>query len=124
MIDYSSGNVNQVKEKLIEIIYAKDSTYSPLSLYFIIDNKLINDRNEINDLFDILIEKTSLENEIKNLIIYKKALLNADFYSENELLNNLKPITNTESVWKSHALYLIAEYYYSKNEKKKIKRVF
>jgi len=124
IIDHSNGNATLTKEKLIEIINEKDSTYSPLSLYFIIDNKLINEKNKINELFDILIKKTSLENEIKNLIIYKKALFNADFYDENELLNNLKPLINTDSVWKSHALYLIAEYYYSKNEKQKSKEFF
>ena len=124
IIDHSNGNAALTKEKLIEIINEKDPTYSPLSLYFIIDNKLINEKNKINELFDILIKKTSLENEIKNLIIYKKALFNADFYDENELLNNLKPLINTDSVWKSHALYLIAEYYYSKNEKQKSKEFF
>mgnify|MGYP002046065102 FL=1 len=31
---------------------------------------------------------------------------------------------NSKSVWKSHALYLIAEYFYSKNEKQKAKEFF
>ena len=48
-----------------EIIKNKDTTYSPLALYFLLDNQLIKDRNEINDLFDILINKTSLEIELK-----------------------------------------------------------
>ena len=102
----------------------RDSTYSPLSLYFIIENNLILDKNKINDLFDILIEKTSLENEITNLIIYKKALYNADQVNEGTLLNILNPLINSESVWKSHALYLIAEFFYSKNEKQKSKEFF
>ena len=71
-----------------------------------------------------MINKTSLEKEIKNLIIYKKALFNADFINENELLNILNPLINSESIWKSHALYLIAEYFYSKNEKQKSKEFF
>ena len=29
-----------------------------------------------------------------------------------------------QSVWKSHALYLLAEYFYSKNEKQKSKEFF
>ena len=33
---------------------------------------------------DELIENTKLDNEIKNLIIYKKALFNSDFVSESE----------------------------------------
>jgi len=106
------------------VIYEKDSTYSPLALYFLIDNDLIEKNSEINSLFNILIEKTSLETEIKNLIIYKKALYNADFSSENDLLEILNPIINSESLWKSHALYLVAEYFYSKNEKEKAKEFF
>jgi len=65
-----------------------------------------------------------LEKEIKNLIIYKKALFNAEMIEENELLEILNPIINSQSVWKSHALYLIAEYFYSKNEKQKSKEFF
>ncbi len=124
IIDYSNGNQNLVKEKLIEIIKEKDSTYSPLSLYFIIDNELFENRKEVNDFFDILINKTSLEKEIKNLMIYKKALYNADSISENEMLDSLSPLINSKSVWKSHALYLLAEYFYSKDEKQKAKEFF
>ena len=75
-------------------------------------------------MFDIVIEDIYLDREIKNLIIYKKALYNADYISENELLELLKPIINSDSVWKSQSLYLIAEYYYSKNEKQKSKEFF
>ena len=71
-----------------------------------------------------MINKTSLETEIKNLIIYKKGLFNADFYNESELLETLSPLINSKSIWKSHALYLIGEYFYSKNEKKKSKEFF
>ena len=123
VMDYKDANNAEIVSSLKEIIMNKDSTYSPLALYFIIDNKLIDDREEINSLFDILINKTSLEEEIKNLIIYKKALFNADFIEENLLLEILNPLINSQSVWKSHALYLVAEYFYSKNEKK-IKGIF
>ena len=44
--------------------------------------------------------------------------------NENELLEILKPVLNSESIWKSHALYLVAEYFYSKNEKQKSKEFF
>ena len=36
----------------------------------------------------------------------------------------MKPLINSESVWKSHALYLMAEFFYSKNEKQKSKEFF
>ena len=90
-IEYSKNNNKKSTNKLIEIINAKDPTYSPLSLYFIIDNKLISDRNQINELFDILINQTSLDDEINNLIIYKKALFNADQFTEGDMLNILNP---------------------------------
>ena len=124
IIEYSKGNTKQTVQDLIEIVKKKDSTYSPLSLYFIIDNDLISDKNEINYLFDIIINKTSLDPEIKNLVIYKKSLYNADQIDENELINLLNPIINSKSIWKSHALYLLAEYFYSKNEKQKSKEFF
>ena len=40
------------------------------------------------------------------------------------MLKILNPVTNSKSVWKSHALYLLAEYFYSKNEKQKSKEFF
>ena len=46
------------------------------------------------------------------------------FSSENDLLKILNPIINSESIWKSHSLYLIAEYFYSKNQKQKAKEFF
>ena len=72
--EYSQENKEKAKNSLIELIYKHDSTYSPLSLYFIIDNQLITEKSKVNDLFDNIIDKTSLEKEIKYLIIYKKAL--------------------------------------------------
>ena len=124
ILEFSKDTSLQTTNNLVKIINKKDSTYSPLSLYFIIDNNLITEQKEINELFDILIERTSLETEIKNLIIYKKALYNADTITENELLNILNPIINSKSVWKSHSLYLLAEYFYFKNEKQKSKEFF
>ena len=121
---YSENIKDPTAQKLVEIINEQDPTYSPLSLYFIIDNKLISNRSEINSHFDVLIEKTSLDKEIKNLVIYKKALFNADFVQENELLNILNPLINSKSVWKSHALYLMAEFFYSKNQKQKSREFF
>ena len=123
-IEYSENNKEKTTTKLIEIINEKDPTYSPLSLYFIIDNELISDQNQINELFDILIDQTSLDDEIKNLVIYKKALFNADQSSEGDLLNLLNPLINSKSVWKSHALYLMAEYFYAKDQNQKAKEFF
>ncbi len=124
VIEFKNGDKTETVSLLSEVIENKDSTYSPLALYFLIDNDLIENQKKVNELFNILIDETSLEKEVRHLIIYKKALYNADLISENELLDILKPVINSESVWKSHALYLIAEYFYSKNEKQKSKDFF
>ena len=124
IINFETTNQDNIINSLKNIINKRDNTYSPLALYFILDNNLIESRIEINKLFNILIEETNLKKEINNLMIYKKALYNSDFISENELINMLKPILSTNSIWKSHALYLIAEYFYSKNEKQKAKEFF
>ena len=124
VINFNTKDKDSFKSELIEIINKKDETYSPLALYFVIDNEIETSREEINKLFDIIINEVKLDKEIKNLIIYKKGLFNADFESENNLINILKPVTNSDSVWKSHALYLIAEYFYDKNEKQKAKEFY
>ena len=123
-LDYSENNKERTIQNLVEIINKQDPTYSPLSLYFIIDNKLISNQSEINSYFDTLIEKVSLDKEIKNLVIYKKALFNADQAQESDILNILNPLINSKSVWKSHALYLMAEYFYAKDQKQKSKEFF
>ena len=124
IIDYSEKTKEKTASSLIEIVNKKDPTYSPLSLYFIIDNNLVSDQSRINSLFDILINDTSLDSEINNLIIYKKALYNADNAQESDLLNMLSPLINSKSVWKSHSLYLMAEYFYANNQKQKAKEFF
>ena len=124
VIEFNKGDRNNALLKMKKVVKNRDTTYSPLALYFLIDNNLLEKQKEINDLFDILINKTSLEKEIKNLIIYKKALYNADSSNEQQLLNILNPLLNSKSVWKSHALYLIAEFFYSKGEKQKSKEFF
>ena len=123
-LDYSEITKERTTNSLIEIIYKKDPTYSPLSLYFILDNNLVNDQDKINSFFDILIKDVSLDDEIKNLIIYKKALYNADNIKENDLLNILSPLISSKSVWKSHSLYLMAEYFYANNQKQKAKEFY
>jgi len=124
LINFNPVNKKKTIDEMVNIVKNNDVTYSPLALYYLLDSNLLEDNDEINILFNELIEKTSLENEIKNLIIYKKALFNSDFVSENELLKILNPVINSESIWKSHALYLLAEYFYSKNEKQKTKEFF
>ena len=113
MKEITIQNSNDI-EQLVKIIKEKDPIYSALSLYFIIENDLVNDQKEINNFFDLVI-KSQEEKEIRNLIIYKKAMYNADKTSENELLEILNPVLKSESVWKSHALLLMADYFEHSN---------
>jgi predicted negative regulator of RcsB-dependent stress response len=123
-IKFKNDSTQKTVDDLTNIVKENDVTYSPLALYFLIDNDLIKNPEEINTLFDELINKTNLEEEIKNLNIYKKALFNSNFVLENELLKILNPIINSKSIWKSHSLYLVAEYFYAKGEKEKAKEFF
>ena len=124
IINFRAEDSQKTIDQLTKLINENDATYSPLALYFLIDNDLIDNKNEINSLFDELINETNLEEEIKNLIIYKKALFNSDISSENDLLQMINPIIKSESIWKSHSLYLMAEFFYSKNQKEKAKEFF
>ena len=86
IINFISGDKLNVENEMIKIINIKDKTYSPLALYFLLDNNIINSKEKINSLFDILINETKVDKEINNLIMYKKALYNSEFETENNLL--------------------------------------
>ena len=111
-------------EELINIIYQNNKTYSLLALSFIIDNDLIQSNKKVNELFDQLINNTNLDKDIKNLLIFKKAIFNSEFTTENELIETLKPIINSKSVWQAHALLLVGDFFLSKGEKEKSKDFF
>ncbi len=124
IINYNKENPNLSILEMKNIINIKDSTYSPLALYFLLDNNLVSNKSEINQYFDMLINNVNLDKEVKNLIIFKKGLYNSDSANEDELLKILHPLINSENLWKSHALYIIAEYFFSKNEMNKSKEFF
>ena len=121
---YENGNKSEIKSIMKEIINNKDKTYSPLALYFLIDNDIQLTNEEVNNYFDLIINEINLDKEIKNLNIYKKALFNSSFVSENELLLILKPVINSDSLWKPHALILLGEYFLDKNQNQKAKEFF
>ena len=124
LIDYNKNNSPTSTSVMKNVIMARDTTYSPLALYFLLDNDLLKDKQEINRYFDVLINETNLETEVKNLIIYKKGLYNSNSATEEELLNIFKPLINNDNLWRSHSLYIIAEYFFSKDEKQKSKEFF
>ena len=119
-----NGDRNEVKNILKTIIFANDSTYSTLSLFLILNENLIVDQGELSNLFDHVIENNKFEKEVKNLIIFKKALFQSNFVSELELLDTVKPLINTETVWKPHALLLLGDYFASKKEYLKAKEFY
>ena len=120
-INYNLKEEAYYLKEFKEIINSHDSTYSPLSLFFLIDNNLLNSNEEINHLFDQVLNNVDLEREIKNLVIYKKALINADFQPENTMIEILNPVINSESFWKPHSLLLLGDYFLFKGEKQKAK---
>ena len=124
IINYDNDNPNLSISEMKNVIKSDDSTYSPLALYFLLDNDLLDNKDEINDYFDFLIKNKKIEKEIRNLLIFKKGLYNSEFASEDELLNIFSPLINSENLWRSHSLYIIAEYFFSKNEMQKSKEFF
>ena len=121
IIEFEAGDKSKILSSMKEIIEDKDKTYSPLAFFYLLDNDLITSKEEINKFFDILINEIGLDKENKNLTIFKKGLFNSEFANESELLNILNPVIKSDSIWKPHALYLMAEYYFAKEEKQKSK---
>jgi len=119
-----NGDRNKAKKILKTIIFANDSTYSTLSLFIILNESLIISQEELANLFDHVLENNKFEKEVKNLIIFKKALFQSNFVTELELLEGIKPLINTETVWKSHALLLLGDYFASKKEYLKAKEFY
>ena len=120
VIDYESGEKSLTSSLLVEVIEDKDSTYSPLALYFILDNNLIDDQDTISDLFDKVIS-INKDDELRNLIVFKKALYFSDKYTESKMLEILNPLLNSESIWKQHAFLLMGDYYFHKKQYSKSK---
>ena len=124
IINYDKDKPDLSVSEMKNIIKVKDPTYSTLALYFLLDNNLLDNKDEINEYFDILINDVKLEKETKNLIIFKKGLYNSESANEEELLNIFNPLIKSENLWRSHTLYIIAEYFFSKKEMKKSKEFF
>ena len=119
-----NGEENKAKKILKEIIIANDFTYSTLSLFLISNENLITDQDELIVMFDHVLKNNKFESELKNLIIFKKVLVQSISADESEIIKTLKPIINGESVWKPHALLLLGDYYVSKKQYLKAKEFY
>ncbi len=111
-----NGNRTEALNTLKQVIYANDPTYSALSFFLILNKNLISNYKEISVLYDHLLENNNFEEELRNLLIYKKALFNSDFVNESELLETIKPLLKKDSLWKPHGLLLLGDYFMSKGE--------
>jgi len=119
-----SNEKNQATNLLKSIVLQNDKVYSTLSMFTLLDENLLKNNQEISKLFENLLQNNKFEYEIKNLIIYKKALLQSDYLDENELLQVTKPLINGESLWKNHALLLLGDYFFNKNQRSKAKEFY
>ena len=111
-----NGNKSEALNILKKVIFANDPTYSTLSFFLMLNQNLITDYKEISSLYDHLLENNKFEKELRNLLIYKKALFDSNFIVESELLETIKPLLNTDTLWKPHALLLLGDYFMSKGE--------
>ena len=111
-----NGNKNKALELLKNVVFANDPTYSTLCFFLIMNQGLITDYKELTVLFDHLLKNNKFSKEQRNLLIYKKALLNSNFVNEEDMLKTLKPLLNNETFWTPHALILLGDYFASKKE--------
>lgn len=122
-INLQKGDKLQAKRIFLSIIDKNDSFYSPSALNLIIENNLIKNENEneILLLYDKVIDNAGLDQETKNLFIFKKTLFIGDNISEEQLLNNLNTIIQSNSIWGKTVKNYIYEYYISRKEFEKAK---
>ena len=126
--DYIKAKVYLANEKkdealkiLKKVVLSNDPAYSTLSFFLILNRNLINDHEEVLNLFDHLLTNNKFDKEIRHLLLYKKALYLSDYLNESELLEEVKPLLEENSLWKAHALILLGDYFVSKKENLKAK---
>jgi len=112
----SQKKSNEALDILKKIIEQEDNTYSVLSLYLVIDQELEKDDKKVINYFDRVLSINSLKNEDLDLVKFKKAIFISRYAKESELLDLLKPIINSESVWKTQSIKFLADFYFSKKE--------
>ena len=111
------GDNNKAIEILRNVIFSNDPTYSTLSFFTILNENLIDENNQVSELFDHLLANIKFDEEIKNLLIYKKALYKSNYLEESKLLEETKSLLkNKKSIWHGHSLLLLGDFYFSKKE--------
>ena len=118
------GKKNEAEKILSNIVLEKNSPYSSLSLFLIIENKLIDNKEIIINYFDEVINNNSFKEEDLNLLRLKKAIYISDISMEQEILGLINPIINSNSVWKNHALKFLGDFYNSNGQQQKAKQYY
>ena len=116
-----NNEIDKATNILKEIIFSNNETYSTLAFFKILNENLIQDQKELLNIFDHILKENKFEKEIKDLLIFKKALFESDSIDEVKMLDSLNPLINKDSIWKPHALLLLGDYFSSKNEYLKAK---
>ena len=117
-------NKDEALKTLKELIFADDPTYSTLSFFLLMNQNLVSDNKEMSVLFNRVISNNQFSREMKNLLVYKKALFSSNFVEESELLESIRPLLNDETVWKPHALFLVGDYFFHKKQFMKAKEFY
>ena len=74
------------------------------------------------NLFNVILGISDMDKSDKDLFKIKKAMfISKEIKNEDEILKLLKPIINSDSVWRIKALKFLEKYYLTNNEKKKAK---
>ena len=118
------GKDNEAKNQLEKIINKRNSVYSPLSLFLIIDKDLESNNTVIINYFDVILSITTLDDEDINLIKLKKAIFISESSNEQEILKLLNPIINSNSVWKLQSAKFLGDFYFSLKQFKKAKEYY
>ena len=89
-------NKSEAKRILEEIIFSKNKFYSILALNTILEKNLIEDEIKIIKYFNFL-EKSNIEEEQRDLIIFKKALYLIKHSDKEKGYKILNEISNSDS---------------------------
>ena len=122
---YLANNDKEKAKSILErIIFSNDATYSTLSLFLYLNENLTTDQEKLVGLFNQVLENNKFEKEVKDLVIFKKALIQSNFVNEFKLLETVNPIIKEETIWKPYALLLVGDYYASNKAYLKAKEFY
>ena len=118
------GEKNKARNILEKIIFSKNSTYSVLSLFLLLEENLIIDKDQLSKLFEEVLKNNKYDDEIENLIVLKRLIFESNFLTEAEILNLANPLIKQETIWKPHALMLLGDYFVFKNQNIKAREFY